>query len=168
MLTSLLLYSLLSLTGIFDLHFTDINGNQINLADYQGKKILFVNTASGSEFTPQYAGLEELSQQYKDSLVIIAFPSNNFNNELGTNEEIKDFVSTNYNAHFIVASKIDVIGENQDSIYQWLTRVVQNGVMDTDITNDFFKILINGKGNLIGVFDSSVDPMSNTIKEAIE
>lgn len=165
---TLLLYSLLSLTSIFDLHFTDVDGNQINLSDYRGKKLLFVNTASNSPNSSQYASLETFYQKYKDSVVVISFPSNDFNNEPLSNEEIKSFIEGNYDTHFIIASKTKLIGENQDSVYHWLTHNAENGVMDVDITGDFFKILVDSDGSLIGVFDNSIDPMSNTLKDAIE
>lgn len=165
---TLVLYALMGLTGIFDLHFTDVDGNQINLFDYQGKKILFVNTASNSPDSSQYASLETFYQKYKDSVVVVAFPSDDFSNEPLSNEQIKNFVEGNYNAHFIIASKVALIGENQDSVYHWLTHNAENGVMDVNITSDFFKILVDSDGSLIGAFDNSVGPMSNTLKDAIE
>jgi glutathione peroxidase len=157
----------LFVTGIFDYSFIDINNQQINLSMYQGKKMLFVNTASNSVYTNQYTSLEQLYQKYKDSLVIVAFPSNDFGNEPGTNAQIEDFVQNNYQTHFILASKVVVTGTEQIPIYQWLTQAINNGMVSNTINNDFFKFLIDGTGHLIGVFDSGTDPMSETIQSAI-
>jgi glutathione peroxidase len=156
------------LVSIYSFQFNSINGNSvINMNNYQGKKILLVNTASGSEYTNQYAALEQLHQLYKDSLVIIAFPSNSFGHEPGSNADIKQFIQQNYNAHFKIAAKADVTGSNALPIFKWIAEAVQNGTMNNTVSNDFYKFLIDGNGNLIGAYTSTVSPMSNEIKNAI-
>jgi glutathione peroxidase len=151
----------------YDYSFQDIDGQIIDLSQFQGKKVLFVNTASNSPYTAQYAGLEQLYQQYKDSLVIIAFPSNDFGNESGNDAAIKSFVKQNYHAHFIIASKIAVSRSNQCPIYTWLTKAIKNETVDNSIRNDFYKFLVNGSGQLVGVFDANTQPMSQTVQTAI-
>lgn len=163
-----LLASLVSLNSIYDYSVTGIDGNTINLSQFSGKKMLIVNTASTSNYTNQYKSLEQLHQKYKDSLVIIAFPSNSFGHEVATSAEIKQFVSDNYHVHFLIAQKVDVAGDGQNSLYGWLTHFVQNGAMDNRIKDDFYKFLIDGSGNLIGAFAPSVDPLNEQIKNAIE
>ena len=152
---------------IYDFSVNDIDGNARNISQYQGKKILFVNTASNSSYTSQYASLEQLYQKYQDSLVIIAVPSNSFGNDSADNATIKDFVMSNYNIHFTLTQKADVAGDSQSALYSWLTHIDQNTMMDNTITDDFYKFLVDSSGKLIGVFGPSVDPMSDDIQNAI-
>ncbi len=155
-------------TGFYDYPVKDINGADINLSSFTGKKILVVNTASKSMYTGQYAQLEQLYQKYKDSLVIIAFPSNSFGNETGDNMQIKKFISNRYNTHFIIAEKTIVAGENQCPLYKWLTHTDLNGMMNNAVNNDFYKFLIDGSGRLVGAFVPTVDPMSDELQNAIK
>ncbi len=152
---------------IYNLSLNDIDGNPIDLHQFQGKKILIVNTATGSSYVNQYASLEQLYQKYKDSLVIIAIPSNSFGNETGDNASIKDFVMNNYNIHYILAQKMDVTGESQSSLYSWLTHIEQNNMLSNDVQGDFFKFLADQSGRLVGAFMPSVDPMSDDMQGVI-
>src|SRR5882672_9079035 len=115
-----LLVSIISFNNIYDYSVADIDGNTINLVQFKGKKILLVNTSSNSRYTSQYKSLEQLYQKYKDSLVIIAIPSNSFGHEPSTNALVKQFLVKNYKSHFIIAQKMDVAGINQSSLYNWL------------------------------------------------
>ncbi len=104
-----------------------IDGKTLNLASFKGKKILIVNTASKCGYTPQYEALEKVYEQYKDKLVIIGFPCNQFGGqEPGSNEEIVAFCKKNYGVSFPLADKIDVKGDNIAPIYQWLTTKSKN------------------------------------------
>jgi glutathione peroxidase len=163
-----LLTMLISITGIYDYSIRDIDGNNINLSQFHGKKILIVNTASNSQYVSQYSSLEQLYEKYKDSLIVIAVPSGSFGNELPDSSAIRNFVISNYNIHFILASKTDVAGINQSPLYAWLTQAVKNGVMDNSLDNDFYKFLVDTNGNLVGAFAPSVDPMSQVVQNAIE
>lgn len=165
-----LLLPFLPFTSIHTFSFTDIDGNTVNMAAFEGKKILLVNTASGSEFVSQYAELEQLHQQYQDSLVIIVFPSNDFGNEPGTSTAIKDTIRNTYNAHYIIAAKSAVKsgeGLTPISIYQWLYNEEQNGSIHIGPDNDFYKYLIGVDGYPIGVFKSTVSPLSDEMKMAL-
>jgi len=153
--------------SIYTITSENIDGGQINFSSFQGKKILIVNTASNSPYVSQYTGLEQLYQQYHDSLVVIAFPSNSFGNEPGTNQEIKNFVMSTYNVHFLLGAKVPVTGVQKPAIYQWLTQQVQNGMMNSDVLYDFQKYLIDDDGTLIAVFGSNIHPMDSTIQNAI-
>ncbi len=128
-LLSILLMATVFTTNAQSIHsFTvkSIDGKNLNLASFKGKKILIVNTASKCGYTPQYEGLEKVYEQYKDKLVIIGFPCNQFGGqEAGTNEEIADFCKKNYGVSFPLADKIDVKGSNAAPIYQWLTTEVK-------------------------------------------
>ena len=164
----ILLVALIPFSSIYTYTIKDLDANEIHLGDFKGKKILLVNTACNSTYSNQFRGLEELYQKYKDSLVIIAFPSNSFGNETGDDAAIKEFISAHYHTHFIIAQKTAITGIGQEPIYQWLTQLGKNGVMDNTIKKDFHKFLIDGAGNLVGSFAPSVDPMSDVIQTAIQ
>lgn len=141
-----------------------IDGSTINLASYKGKKILVVNTASQCGYTRQYAGLEELYKKYKDKLVVIGFPANNFGGqEPGSNDEIKEFCSTKFSVTFPMAAKVSVKGKDVDPFFKWLTNKSENGVLDANITWNFNKFLLDENGKLLQHFSSNVEPMSEAI-----
>ena len=141
-----------------------IDGKTLNLASFKGKKILIVNTASKCGYTPQYEALEKVYEQYKDKLVIIGFPCNQFGGqEPGSNEEIVAFCKKNYGVSFPLADKIDVKGDNIAPIYQWLTTKSKNGILDASISWNFNKFLIDENGKMIAYFPSNVKPDSETI-----
>jgi glutathione peroxidase len=155
------------LTSIYSFQISDIDNNTINLGDYQGKKILFVNIATGSSKVSQLGQLQQLNQVYGDSLVIIGFPSNSFGHEPRTNSEIKQFCQTQYSISFKLASKASVNGGSIQPVYNWLTHQSENGVLNNDVVTDFQKFLVDKNGSLIGVFSSQVLPMDSTIQNAI-
>ena len=161
-LTSLVLY-----TSIYSLSFTDTDGSTVNMSSFQNKKILIVNIATNSPRVGQLTGLLQLKQQYGDSLVIIAFPSNSFGNETRSDAEIKQYCQQNYNVNFFIASKNSVFGLYIQPVYNWLKHTEENGVMDVEIMSDFQKILINNDGNIIGVFAPGVSPTDTSIVNAI-
>lgn len=136
------------------------DGSTIHLDTFKGKKILIVNTASDCGFTGQYEGLQKMYEQYKDKLVIIGFPANNFKEqEKGSDAEIAAFCKKNYGVEFLLAQKSDVIkGASQNPIFQWLTDPAKNGWNDKEPSWNFSKYLLNESGQLIGVFESAVEP----------
>jgi glutathione peroxidase len=144
--------------SIYTLQFTDIDGNSISMSQFQGKKILFVNIATGSTRTGQLGELQQLHEQYADRVVIIGFPSNSFGHEARSNAEIKQFCTTTYNTSFLFAQKISVKGESVHPIYNWLTLISENEMMDQQMGSDFQKFLVDETGKLIGVFSPSVNP----------
>lgn len=149
---------------IYDFKVPALNGGTINFADFKGKKILIVNTASKCGFTPQYEELQALYQKYKDKLVIVGFPANNFfSQEPGSNETIEAFCKKNYGVTFPMAAKVSVKGKDMAPIYKWLCHKSGNGVMDAKVSWNFNKFLIDETGKLIGHFKSKVKPMSSEI-----
>lgn len=154
-------------TSFYSLSFTDADGNTISMSAYQGKKVLLVNIATGSERVSQLADLQQLHQQYGDSVVIIAFPSNSFGNETRTNNEIKQFCQANYGVSFKIASKIQVAGINIEPVYSWLANAGENGVMDSETGSDFQKFLIGKDGTLMGVFSPSIKPTNGMLINAL-
>lgn len=134
------------------------------LNDFKGKKILLVNVASECGFTKQYADLEKLYTTYKDKLMIIGFPCNQFGGqEPGTEEEIATFCSSKFAVTFPLTTKIDVKGDNQHPIYKWLTSKALNGVNDYTVNWNFNKFMLDENGQLIGYFSSRINPMDSDI-----
>jgi glutathione peroxidase len=154
-------------TSIYTLHLKDIDGGDIALSDFKGKKLLLVNIASGSALVNQLADLEQLQETFQDSLVVIAIPSNSFGHESKSREELAQFCKTNYHASFLLAQQVAVTGSDQHELYTWLTNQSQNGVMQNEVTGDFQKFLVDGSGNLIGVFSPKLSPLDQQVKDAI-
>lgn len=135
-------------------------GGTIDLSQYKGKKIMIVNTASQCGFTPQYAELEKLYEKYKDKLVIIGFPANNFGGqEPGTNAEIKEFCTKNYGVSFPMAAKVSVKGDDIAPLFTYLNNEAKRIGVEDPIKWNFTKFLIDEKGKLVAVFSSNVSPM---------
>ena len=139
-------------------------GGQINFAQYKGKKILIVNTASNCGFTSQYRDLQDLYEQYKDQLVIVGFPANDFGaQEPGSNGQIKEFCQVNYGVSFPMAAKSSVIGSAANPVFQFLTQKKINGQSNHLVAWNFTKFLLDEKGFLIDSFVSSTKPNSPKI-----
>jgi glutathione peroxidase len=163
-----LIVSSVLVVSIYSLSVADVDNGSINFNNYRGKKILIVNTATGnSQANQQIAELQQLYLQYQDSLVIIAFPSNSFGNEPGTNAEIKSMMQGTYGVTFPIAVKSWVRGDSANIIYKWLSDKLQNEMMNSKATRDYQKYLINGSGKLVAKFDSIVNPLNARIQNAI-
>jgi len=155
--------------SIYDFKVAALDGGTIDFAQYKGKKILIVNTASMCGYTPQYKALESVYKKYKGNLVIVGFPANNFGGqEPGSNSEIAGFCKKNYGVSFPMAAKISVKGDDIAPIYQWLTLKENNTVGDYPIKWNFQKFLIDETGHLQAVFPSNITPDSKEVTEAIE
>ena len=153
----------------YSVKINSISGSEINLKDYKGKKILFVNVASECGFTPQYEGLQELYELYKDKLMIIGVPSNQFGKqEPGSAEQIQSFCEINYGVTFLITEKVDVKGDNQHPLYSWLTRKENNGVKSSSVKWNFQKYLVDENGALIDYYFSLTKPMSRKITKHLE
>jgi glutathione peroxidase len=151
-------------TSIYEIEINSLGGEPIDLAEFKGKKVLFVNVASECGFTPQYAELQELYDAYQDRLVVIGLPCNQFGGqEPGTADEIESFCQKNYGVTFLMTEKIDVKGDNQHPIYTWLTEKDLNGVDNSSVKWNFQKYLIDENGDYIDVFFSMTKPMSDKI-----
>jgi glutathione peroxidase len=151
-------------SGFYDFRVKTLEGNEFDFTSLKGKRVMIVNTASKCGFTPQYKELEEVYEQYKDRLVIIGFPANNFlSQEPGSAEEIRKFCTENYGVTFPIMEKISVKGKDMAPIYKWLTSKEMNGVMDSSVKWNFQKYLIDENGKLIDVIYSSEKPNSAKI-----
>ncbi len=154
---------------IYDYRVEGLEGDEINFADFKGKKILIVNTASECGFTPQYADLEKLSKEYADKLVVVGFPANNFGGqEPGSNEQIGEFCQKNYGVTFPMAAKVSVKGDDIAPIFQFLTEKQLNGVKNTAILWNFTKFLIDENGHLIDSYISTTKPTSESITKYLK
>lgn len=143
----------------------DIDGNEISMSKFAGKKVLVVNVASKCGYTKQYKDLQELYDTYGGKgFEIVAFPANNFlMQEPGSNGEIKEFCSKNYGVSFTMMSKISVKGEDMDPLYQWLTQKSKNSMFDAPVQWNFQKFLIDENGNLVDFCEPKELPTSSKI-----
>ena len=147
---------------LYEFSVKDIDGSEVDLSSYKGKVILIVNVASACGFTPQYEGLQDLFERYKDKgLEILAFPCNQFGSqEPGSNDQIKTFCADKYNISFKLFDKVDVIGEHASPLFNYL-----NEVAGRDIKWNFTKFLFDQNGNFIKGYGSMKTP--NMIEENI-
>jgi|TARA_B100000929_G_C15370207_1_gene374097 glutathione peroxidase len=153
--------------SIFELHAKNIDGREVSLSDFKGKVLLVVNTASRCGFTPQYKSLEKIYNQYKErGFVVLAFPSNDFRQELSNNKEIKDFCEVN-EISFPIFAKGKVKGFEKQEVFKYLTEDL-NGRSRGEIRWNFEKFLVNREGKLFKRFRSSLDPNQKEITKAIE
>ena len=153
-----------ALNQIYHVKINSLQGTLINLSDYKGKKILFVNVASKCGFTPQYRDLQKLYDQYQDQLMIIGVPCNQFGKqEPGTSSEIQEFCQVNYGVNFLITEKVDVKGNNQHPLYNWLTQKSENGKRSSSVKWNFQKYLIDENGELIDHYYSITKPTSRKI-----
>lgn len=150
--------------GVYDFKVPGLDGGTIDFSKFKGKKILIVNTASKCGNTPQYAKLEQLYEKYKDKLVIVGFPANNFGQqEPGSNGEIKEFCKKNFGVTFPMAEKISVKGDDIHPLFKYLVdEAAKKGITDP-IKWNFTKFLMDENGNLIAVINNKVDPMSDEV-----
>lgn len=155
--------------SIYDFPIKDIDGNEMTLETYKGNVLLIVNVASKCGYTPQYEGLQNIYEEFKDDgLVVIGFPANNFRGqEPGSNEDIKNFCRLEYGVEFPMAAKISVKGDDIAPLFAFLTSL-ENQDFDGDIKWNFEKFLTDREGNLIRRFRSSVKPESELLKSAIK
>jgi len=144
--------------------FTDIDGGQISLADWSGRPVLVVNTASLCGYTPQYAGLQALYDRYRDrGLVVLAVPSNDFAQELATGAEVKDYCEANFGLDLPMTDITHVKGPNAHPFFAWLKRDA-----GFEPQWNFNKVLLDGAGTVVATYGSGVKPDSVKITAAIE
>lgn len=146
--------------GIYDIEVTTIRGVQQSLSDYKGKVVLIVNTASKCGFTPQYKGLQELYEKYKDQgLVILGFPCNQFGNqEPGSESEIESACSLNYGVNFPMFAKVDVNGKFQHPLFKHLAHEAPGILGSKSIKWNFTKFLVDREGHVVERFAPTDKP----------
>jgi glutathione peroxidase len=146
------------------------SGKTLLLQELKGKRLLLVNTASDCGYTGQYSELQQLQEQYGDTLQVIGFPANDFKEqEKGSDEAIAQFCQVNFGVTFPLAKKSSVVkGPQQHPVYRWLTEKEQNGWNDKAPSWNFSKYLVDEQGVLTHYFDPSVAPLGPEIKEALK
>lgn len=156
------------LNNVSTLKVKDTTGEDVFLSDYKGKVLLIVNVASECGYTPQYKGLQELYEKYKnDGFEILAFPCNDFGGqEPGSNEDIKNFCSMNYGVTFKLFDKIKILGEDKEKLYSVLTDNDVTGT--TDVKWNFEKFLISKTGDIVSRYPSKIKPLSEELLTSIE
>jgi glutathione peroxidase len=146
-----------------------LQNNPIQFSDFKGKHILFVNVASKCGFTPQYKDLEELHQKYKENIIVVGVPCNQFGKqEPGSANEIQEFCQVNYGVSFLITEKVDVKGQNQHPLYSWLTIKDLNGKKSSSVKWNFQKYLVSPEGKLIDYFFSLTKPTSRKITKFLK
>jgi glutathione peroxidase len=152
----------MSTASIYDFWADSIEGKRADLSTQRGKVLLIVNTASACGFTPQFAGLEKLWEDYRDKgLVVVGFPSNQFGaQDPGSNEEIAGFCEMNYGVNFPMMSKVDVNGEQAHPLWQWLTEEAPGLLGTKAIKWNFTKFLIGRDGKIIKRYAPNDPPES--------
>lgn len=171
-IAAFIVLSAFNFPGVNSIHsfkVKSIEGKTIDFSSFKGKKILVVNTASKCGYTPQYDALQKVYNQYKDKLVIVGFPANNFGGqEPGSDSEIQDFCKANFGVSFPMASKVSVKGSDMAPIYKWLTSKAENGVLDAEVGWNFGKFLLDENGKLLQYFPSKVKPDSDEILKFVK
>lgn len=144
---------------LYDLNVKQMDGNDKALADYKGKVLLIVNTATGCGFTPQYDGLQDLYEKYADrGFEILDFPCNQFGHQApGDDEEIHSFCTGRFGITFPQFTKIDVNGANESPLYTFL-KSQKGGVLGSAIKWNFTKFLMDRSGNVVGRFAPTEKP----------
>lgn len=151
-------------SSIYDFKLKTLDGQELSLSKFKGKKMLIVNVASECGFTPQYKNLQALHEQYGNKVVVIGFPANNFGGqEPGSSTEIKSFCTKNYGVTFQMMEKISVKGSDMNPLYKWLSTKEENGTCSDAPGWNFCKYLIDENGNVVKFFNSKVDPLSPDI-----
>lgn len=155
-------------TSFFDFKTKDVHGNNFALTKLQDKVILVVNTASACGFTPQLKDLEALQQKYSpQGFSVIAFPSNDFKQDQGSNSEIEKFAKEKYQITFPIMEKNHVSGKEKQEIYQFLTDS-KSGILFKEVQWNFEKFLINKKGKVVNRWNSITKPSDDSIVKSIE
>lgn len=154
------------MTFLYDFTVSDQADQPVSLKDYKGKVVLIVNTATGCGLTPQYQGLQELYDKYKDQgFEILDFPCNQFMGQApGSAEEINTFCTLNYQTTFPRFAKIKVNGKEAEPLFDWLKKE-KSGPLGARIEWNFAKFLINREGKVVERFSSKTDPLK--LEEAI-
>jgi glutathione peroxidase len=155
--------------SIHNISIEGINGKEVHLRHFKGKKLLIVNVASACGFTPQFGQMEELYEQYHDHLAILGCPCNDFGHqEPLTDDEIAEFCKTSYRVSFPLTKKINIRSEPVHPLYQWLTSKDLNGVSDNEVTWNFQKFALSPEGLLQHVFTPETSPVDESVLNWIE
>ena len=154
--------------SFYDFKMKTLDGQEVSLAQFKGKKVIILNVASECGYTPQYADWEKFYKENKESAVVLGFPCNQFmGQEPGDNATIQSFCQKNYGVTFPIFEKTEVKGDNKSPLYAWLTDKSQNGWNDQEPSWNFCKYLVNEKGELVEYFASKIKPDHEEFQKAL-
>lgn len=155
--------------SFYSLKDTANDGTVFDFEKLKGRKVILVNTASDCGYTGQYDNLQKLSEQYKDKLVVLGFPANDFKEqEKGSDEDIAAFCKLNFGVSFPLMKKSSVVkGSNQNNIFEWLTDSAKNGWNNKQPSWNFCKYIVDEEGRLTNYFGPAIEPLGKEITEAI-
>jgi glutathione peroxidase len=149
--------------SIYDFKIKSLQGKEIDLAQYKGKNLLIVNTASKCGYTYQYEDLQKLHEQYNDQVTVLGFPANNFLwQESGSNSDIAEFCQVNYGVGFQMFEKISVKGKDKHPLYKWLEAKTGKSP-----SWNFCKYIVSREGEVIGFYPPTVKPLDPAIVNKI-
>ena len=151
------------MSELYNISVKDIELNSVDLSNYQGKTLLIVNVASKCGFTSQFEGLEKLYKEHSNDMLVVGFPSNDFNQEFKTDKEIQDFCKLTYAVDFPMMSKSSVVGPNVNPVYKNLKQMTGEAPMW-----NFYKYIVMPNAESAFVFPSTVDPKSSDIMGILE
>lgn len=152
---------------VYDFTVKSIDGKDVKLSQYKGKKLLIVNTASKCGYTPQYKELEELSKKYAGKVTVLGFPSDSFNQELSSDAEVASFCEKNYGVTFPLFSTVAVKGDAAAPLYKFLADKSKNGAVSDAPNWNFCKYLVDEQGRVVAFYPSKVKPLSDELVQAI-
>lgn len=161
--------NVMPVVSFYSLKDTLIDGRVYDFEQLKGKKVMLVNTASDCGYTGQYDALQKLSEKYKDKLVVIGFPANDFKEEeKGTDAEIAQFCKINFGVSFPLMKKSSVKkGPDQNKIFQWLSDPAKNGWSSQVPSWNFCKYIVDEQGRLTNYFASTIEPFDKEIINAL-
>jgi len=146
--------------SVYDFTVKSIDGKEVKMSKYKGKKLLIVNTASKCGYTPQYKELEELSKKYGNKVTVLGFPSDSFNQELASNAEVASFCEKNYGVTFPLFETVAVKGDAATPLYKYLSDKTKNGKVSDAPSWNFCKYLVDEQGHVLKFYGSKVTPLS--------
>lgn len=152
---------------VYDFTVKSIDGKDVKLSQFKGKKLLIVNTASKCGYTPQYKELEELSKKYAGKVTVLGFPSDSFKQELSSDAEVASFCEKNYGVTFPLFSTVAVKGDEAAPLYKFLADKTKNGTVSDAPNWNFCKYLVDEQGHVVAFYPSKVKPMSEELVAAI-
>jgi glutathione peroxidase len=153
--------------SFYDYKISSVNGNKIDFNNLRGKLIIVVNIASGSERNVQLRQLDTLCQRYaSQGLIVVAFPTNDFNKEPKSNDEIRAWAS-GLHPNLMVLNKTSVKGESRTAFYNWCTKKSENGMVNMEVVGDYQKFIVSKDGKVVGVFSGALSPLAEPFIKAI-
>ncbi len=167
LLVCIILLAIFQPVSIYSFTADKLGGGTIDFSQFQGKRVLVVNIATHSDRSGQLNELQQLYQQHSNDLVIVAFPTNNFNHEPHSGASLQAELQ---NISYPVAAPVNVIDSpyTRHPVYQWLASKAENEVMNGKVRGDFYKFLLNKQGRIVAFFDSTTSPLSQEVQNALQ